>query len=119
MLLPYFAWSILHFARSGNYTLQNLSKMILYPDAYFWFLWVLFWICVLFNLAQIMSKMIHANEMIAVGGLCVLLLVMMVCAELRVFGFQFIAYYILFYTLGYCLHKYEGSTFLKGLKDQL
>ena len=106
LLVPYFAWSFMSFALSGDYTLQNLFKMILYPDAYFWFLWVLFWICVLFNLAQHVARRIKLHEMVTVGGLCVLLLGVMVVAEFRMFGFQFIAYYFLFYTLGYCLHKY-------------
>lgn len=115
LLVPYFAWSVMQFSLSGEYTLQKLSKMILYPDSYFWFLWVLFWICVLFNLVQYVARRLNLHEMVTIGGLCVMLLGVMVVAEFRMFGFQFIAYYFLFYKLGYCLHKYEGSTFLKGL----
>lgn len=118
MLVPYFAWSVLQFARSGEYTLQKLSKMILYPDAYFWFLWVLFWICVLFNLAQYVAKRLYLHEMVTVGGLCALLLGVMVVAELRLFGFQFLAYYFLFYTLGYCLHKYEVASLIQALRSR-
>ena len=118
LLVPYFVWSILQFALSGDYTLQNLFKMILYPDAYFWFLWVLFWICVLFNLAQHVARRIKLHEMVSVGGLCVLLLGVMVVAEFRMFGFQFIAYYFLFYTLGYCLHKYEATSLIQALRSR-
>lgn len=118
MLVPYLAWSVLQFAKSGDYTLQKLSKMILYPDAFFWFLWVLFWICVLFNFALYVAKRFNMHEMITIGGLCVLLLGVMVVAELRLFGFQFIAYYFLFYTLGYCLHKYEATSLVQVLRSR-
>lgn len=117
MLVPYFAWSVLQFVRSGEYTLQKLSKMILYPDSYFWFLWVLFWICVLFNLAQYVARRIKLHEMVTIGGLCILLLGVMVVAEFRMFGFQFLAYYFLFYTLGYCLHKYEATSVIQALSS--
>lgn len=83
--------------------------MILYPDAYLWFLWVLFWICVLFNLAQLIAAKCKISEMLTIGGFCAILLGMMVGAEIRMFGFQFLAYYFLFYTLGYCLHKYDWT----------
>ena len=118
LLVPYFAWSVLQFARSGEYTLQKLSKMILYPDAYFWFLWVLFWICVLFNFAQYIAKRFNMHEMITIGSLCVMLLGVMVIAEFRLFGFQFLAYYFLFYTLGYCLHKYEATSLIQALRSR-
>ena len=118
MLVPYFAWSVLQFARSGEYTLQKLSKMILYPDAFFWFLWVLFWICVLFNFAQYVAKRLYLHEMVTIVGLCVLFLGVMVVAELRLFGFQFLAYYFLFYTLGYCLHKYESTALVQALRSR-
>lgn len=113
LLIPYFVWSSIHFAQSGNYTFQYLSKIILSPDAYLWFLWVLFWICVLFTIAQLIASKSKINEMFTIGGFCTLLLVMMVGAEIRMFGFQFLAYYFLFYTLGYCLHKFEWKVLSK------
>lgn len=100
-------WSSLQFVQSGNYTIENISKIILYPDAYLWFLWVLFWICVLFNLAQLIAAKCKINEMLIIGIFCVLLIALMVGAEIRVLGFQFLAYYFIFYTLGYCLHKFN------------
>lgn len=107
LLIPYFMWSFIQFVQSGNYTIENISKIILYPDAYLWFLWVLFWICVLFNLAQLIAAKCKINEMFIIGIFCVLLVALMVGAEIRVLGFQFLAYYFIFYTLGYCLHKFN------------
>lgn len=95
--------------------MSAISGMLLYPDRSFWFLWVLFWICVIFNLAQQIASRLKVNEMIMILGTCFLLFGVMVVMEIRVLGFQFLAYYFLFYTLGYCLHKYEETPLLKGM----
>ena len=89
--------------------------MMLYPDRSFWFLWVLFWICVIFNLVQLVASKLEVNEMVLILSTCLLLFGVMVVMEIRVLGFQFLAYYFLFYTLGYFLHKYEDSLLLKVL----
>lgn len=119
LLIPYLAWSILQFLLSGDYSLGRLSKMVLYPDTYFWFLWVLFWICVVFTFAQWLATKCKINEMLTIGGLCMLLLGLMIGMEIRIFGFQFLAYYFLFYTIGYCLHKYEDAIVLEVLRKAL
>lgn len=103
----------MRFLISGDYSIEHLIKIVIRPDAYFWFLWVLFWICVIFNLAQLVASKLKVNEMVLILGTCLLLFGLMVVMEIRVLGFQFLAYYFLFYTLGYCLHKYEVSTIVK------
>lgn len=115
LLVPYLVWTIVAFLIKGEYTLSAISGMLLYPDRSFWFLWVLFWICVIFNLAQQIASRLKVNEMIMILGTCFLLFGVMVVMEIRVLGFQFLAYYFLFYTLGYCLHKYEETPLLKGM----
>lgn len=117
LLIPYFVWTVVSFIMKGEYTIQKVGEMLLYPDRSFWFLWVLFWICVIFNLAQLFASKLKKNEMLMILGACLLLFVMMVTMEIRVLGFQFLAYYFLFYTLGYCLHKYENSKFLKYISN--
>ena len=99
----------------GEYTLPSAGEMLLYPDRSFWFLWVLFWICVIFNLTQLVASKLKMKEMALILGTCFLLFGVMVVMEIRVLGFQFLAYYFLFYTLGFCLHKYEDSSLLKGM----
>ena len=115
LLVPFFAWSLMRFMLSGDYSIVHLIKIVIRPDAYFWFLWVLFWICVIFNLAQLVASKLKVKEMVLILGTCLLLFGVMVVMEIRVLGFQFLAYYFLFYTLGYCLHKYEDVALLKGL----
>ena len=117
--MPYLVWTLVSFLTKGEHTLQQVGEMLLYPDRSFWFLWVLFWICVIFNLAQLMASKLKVNEMVLILGTCLLLFGVMVVMEIRVLGFQFLAYYILFYTLGYCLHKYEDTALLKGLSKPL
>lgn len=115
MLTPYLVWSVVSFFMKGEYTLQSAGEMLLYPDRSFWFLWVLFWICVIFNLAQLVASKLKVNEMVLILGTCLLLFGVMVVMEIRVLGFQFLAYYFLFYTLGYSLHKYEETALLKAM----
>lgn len=115
LLIPYLVWTVVSYLTKGVYTLLKAGEMLLYPDQSFWFLWVLFWICVIFNLAQLVASKLKVNEMVLILGTCLLLFGVMVVMEIRVLGFQFLAYYFLFYTLGYCLHKYENTALLKGM----
>lgn len=115
LLIPFTIWSLIQFFVRGNCSLNAILQIIIHPDSYFWFLWVLFWICVIFNLAQLLSSKLKENEMVLILGTCLLLFGVMVVMEIRVLGFQFLAYYFLFYTLGYSLHKYEETPLLKAL----
>ena len=115
LLIPYLVWTIIAFFIKEEHTQQKAVEMLLYPDRSFWFLWVLFWICVIFNLAQLIASKLKVNEMVLILGTCLLLFGVMVVMEIRVLGFQFLAYYFLFYTLGYCLHKYENTSLLKAM----
>lgn len=47
------------------------------------------------------------DEIIPIGITCLLLLGIMVGLNLRVFGFQFLAYYYLFYFLGYVIRRFN------------
>lgn len=107
LLVPYIIWSLISYGLSGDYNIQRLSKMILYPDAYFWFLWVLFLINILFILCQYISHRMQIDELITISIMCLSLFSIMVAFELRMFGFQFLSYYFIFYTLGYCIHRYS------------
>lgn len=109
-------WSIIAFLSNGEYTLSAIGEMLFYPDRSFWFLWVLFWICVIFNLAQLVASKLRVNEMVTILSTCSLLFGVMVVMEIRVLGFQFLAYYFLFYTLGYSLHKYEETSLLNVMR---
>lgn len=113
LLVPFFAWSVIVYIKRGLYTFDKLMDIIVYPDSYFWFLWVLFWICAIFNLIQLIASKFRINEMWFILTTCFALFLVMALLEFRLYGFQFLAYYFLFYTLGYCLHKYDGSKLMQ------
>ena len=99
-------WSTLLFIKKGKLCLQELSYIIVYPDKYFWFLYVLFFICMLFTLVKWIVERMNMNETLLLVCLGGLLMVIMIIAEFRYFGFQFISYYYIFYCMGYLLHRY-------------
>ena len=115
LMVPYVAWSAISFLLSGDYTLERVGKMVLYPDTSFWFLWVLFFINVVFVFCQWVAEKVRRDELLVIGVTCFLLLGIMVGAELRVFGFQFLAYYFVFYTIGYCVHRYPRLQIGNGM----
>lgn len=107
LLVPYFIWSLFQFLQSGNYTLELLSKIVFYPDTFLWFLWVLFWISTLFIAMQWIADKFNIDEIWIIGSGCLILLMIMVFFEVRIMGFQFLSYYFLFYTIGYCINRYK------------
>lgn len=106
LLIPYFIWSLFRWGIT-DCSINNLSKIILYPDSYYWFLWVLFWICIIFTLCQWVSKKLHFDEFVTIALSCFILMIIMVGLDFRILGFQFLAYYFLFYTLGYSIHRFS------------
>lgn len=106
LLVPYFIWSLLQWVMGGC-SIAELSKIILNPDTYFWFLWVLFWVCIIFTLCQWVADKLNIDEFVTIALSCMILMGIMVGLEFRVFGFQFLAYYFLFYTLGYSVHRFS------------
>ncbi|WP_255326909.1 acyltransferase family protein [Prevotella sp. MA2016] len=115
-MTPYFLWSIIKFLFAGGFTINRMLDSVLYPDTSFWFLWVLFWIWLIFTLGQNVSKLICVDELIVLLVMSILLMGGMALYELRYFGFQFIAYYFIFYILGYMLNRFD---LLASLNDKL
>lgn len=107
LMIPYFIWSLISYALPKNYSTTHLTNIVIHPDMFFWFLWVLFFINVLFVGARMVSKRMHVDEIVMIIATCMLLMLIMVGLDFRMFGFQFIAYYFLFYTLGYSIHRYS------------
>lgn len=107
LMVPYLSWSLLRYVVSADDSIGNLSRIIIAPDSYFCFLWVLFWIKDIFILNQKIAAKYHMDEIIPIGIPCLLLLGIMVGLNLRVFGFQFLAYYYLFYFLGYAMRRFN------------
>lgn len=107
LLVPFFIWSVIQFVLDRVYTLDTFCSIVLFPDRYFWFLWVLFFIYLLFNICDWFAKRTCIKQEVIMLLSCVILSAIMVVFEFRYFGFQFIAYYFLFYVIGYYLNKYN------------
>lgn len=107
LMVPYLSWSLLRYFISMDNSIENLSRIVIDPDSYFWFLWVLFWIKVIFILNQKIAEKLQVDEIIPIVLTCILLLGIMVGLNLRIFGFQFFAYYYLFYFMGYVMHRFN------------
>lgn len=45
--------------------------------------------------------------LVPVGTIAVILVLLMVVFDIRILGFQFLSYYFIFYTLGYCIHRFS------------
>lgn len=104
LLLPFFVWTVLVHISDTNF-LKSIYNIFLHPDISFWFLWVLFFIIFLFYLADLLSDFLKIKKEYVIISFCVLLTSLMIVFDIRLFGFQFIAYYFLYYSLGYYLRK--------------
>lgn len=103
---------------AGDYSLEKVKMITFYPQNSFWFLWVLFFINIIFIFCQWLADKFRKDELIIIIPFCILLLGIMVGVDLRILGYQYIAYYFLFYTLGYCVRRYPklqiSNDFLLG-----
>lgn len=108
LLIPFLLWTLL-LAGTNESLFTNLESYFLYPDGGLWFLWVLFFINVFFVLGSSLAERLKVAQEFVILGTCLFLVGLMVVFDVRVFGFQFISYYFLFYSLGYYLNKYNKS----------
>lgn len=108
LFTPYLLWSLIKWLVLSNHTLAGLSNIIIKPDGYFWFLWVLWIITLVFIVGDQISTKLKVKQEAIIGVIALVLVVAMVFVNFRVCGFQFIAYYFLFYALGYYCNKYRS-----------
>ena len=108
LLIPFLIWSLIKCAVHIVSWDQALN-VFLHPDIFFWFLWALFWIQGIFLLVDWGARKLRVHPDIAVLCSALLLVCIMVAAECRTLGFQFVAYYYLFFSGGYVFHKYEAG----------
>lgn len=107
LLVPYLLWSLIQWLTYQHCDLEALPNIVLYPDTYFWFLWVLFFIAVFFNIGDWIAEKLKVKQEVIIMGFCLLFSIIMVVANIRVLGYQFFAYYFMFFSAGYYLHKYN------------
>lgn len=115
LIIPFVIWTLLLLLIGGKFSLENIGIYLLYPDKGLWFLWVLFFITVFFNFGNWLSERIHIKQEYVIAVFCLLFAGSMVAYEIRVLGFQFLAYYFIIYSLGYFLNKYFDKVISKNI----
>lgn len=110
LMVPFFAWSAIFYLVSEN-SLNSYYHCILAPNETYWFLWALFFIVVLFSLANFVSSKIlwlKGREEILLCLICLICAGTLVAlSDIRILGIQYILYYFIFYTLGYFINKFN------------
>lgn len=116
LIVPYFAWTILLMMNGNCLSIYKIGEFLLYPDKGLWFLWVLFFITVLFAFCNCVAEKIKIKQEIVMAFMCLMMATCMVLFKTKEFGVQYIAYYFIFYSLGYFAHyHYKILTSLKYL----
>lgn len=106
LMVPYVVWSIVSILLFGEHSFREFINIVIYPDSYYWFLFVLFWINILFSFSVNISKRCNMDILYLICFFNILLIGTMIFTEFRLFGFQFISYYFIFYSIGYCFHRF-------------
>lgn len=115
LMIPFVVWTFLFYLHEGVYTIEALLHYIVYPESAYWFLWTLFIICGLFEFTRKISISANIPEEILIGVTALILVAVMVLKDIRIFGYQYISWYFLFYCIGYFIRKYDILIKNKGL----
>lgn len=107
LVIPFLVWSLIRILLNPPYQADAFIDAFLYPDGSFWFLWALFWISALFLFGDWIAEKLRMKQEWITAILCIVLIAVMIIGDVRILGYQFIAYYFLFFSLGYYLNKYR------------
>ena len=113
MLVPYFVWAVLKLVITRNFTLASVIAIVTEPVS-FWFLWVLFWVYLIFQLSLYLHQKSKAqfnyiSVIFALG-----LIGIMAVFSIKLFAFHLIAYYFAFYALGYYMGQHKFLSIKSG-----
>ena len=114
LVIPFLLWTLILLSLYGKLSINTVEEYVVYPDNGLWFLLVLFFISTIFFLVSKVAEIIKVKQEYIMTIMCIFLTFIQIIFELRILGFQFIAYYFLFYTLGFYIHKYEDKIITKN-----
>jgi len=119
LLIPFFSWFIVSSIFKGNINFGHLVDVIMKPDnGGLWFLWVLFFCIAIMHFISFIGIKSKIKQEYLVLGMCLLLTLSFLASKTKIFGFNFISWYFLFYSIGFYYKKYE-SDFAKSLNKLL
>lgn len=108
LIIPFLIWSVPLYLVSTN--VNSIGEYIIYPNKGYWFLWALFFIIVIFNAVKTLSFKLNVSH-----GLCLLLtaitliIIQLILPNAKILGYEYIAYYFIFYLIGYYSHMYKDA----------
>lgn len=106
LIIPFITWSIIMFIVNHNVT--NPSEYVLYPNNSYWFLWALFFITSIFSSIQYIANRININtDMTILLTAIILIAIQMLLPDPKIFGYEYVSYYFIYYSMGYFVHKYN------------
>lgn len=108
LIIPFFIWSIPLFIVYHN--VDNIGDYLLYPNKGYWFLWALFFISVIYTLIDWLCKETKSNKEFVIGITALGLIGCQVALpNAKLFGYEYIAFYFIFYMMGYYANKYKDN----------
>lgn len=106
LMVPFAIWSIPLFVIYHN--VNHIWEYIIYPNKGYWFLWALFFIIVIFSgVDYVCQKFKLRQELCMLFAAGVLMGGGLVLTDAKWFGYEYIAFYFLFYLMGYYANKYN------------
>lgn len=109
LVVPFLIWALLRIMLTKQISIDSFINIFLHPDGSFWFLWVLFFINVVFWSGDWIAEKIEVKQELVIILFGLILVSLMVFLDIRVLGFQFIAFYYIFFIFGYYLNKYQQA----------
>lgn len=107
LALPFVFWAIVYpLFISGHFDLNNTYKTLLYPDNGLWFLYNLFFYCILSNCSEKFATKRFSQEFYMLLFLTALYVLMFVFHTL--FNVTQICWYFPFFLIGFYIHKYSS-----------
>lgn len=107
LLIPFFAWSLIKWICSSSHTIQSLYGITFNNGGFFWFLWALYVILLISIGSNWFAKQIRVQQEIIYSIVMLFMVLCMIAFNIRLWGFQYIAYYFMFYSFGYFMSKYK------------
>lgn len=114
LIIPFSIWSAIMFV--VNHNVAHIYDYVLYPNKSYWFLWALFFIVIVFNVGDFLASKIRLKQEFMMISITLSLIgLKLILPNSKLLGFEYVAYYFLYYVMAYYLHKYNRWVPLKTL----
>ena len=113
-IVPFVSWAVLlPIFELGEFDIERTMKILTYPDNGLWFLYNLFFYCLIFNLSERWASIKFRQEY----GLLLMVAILYVLMALlhTKFNLTQICWYLPFFAMGYYIHKYPIIVRHKGI----